>query len=344
MSSENIHITRHNYEEYFLLYVDNELSAAERMAVEAFVSSHPDLREELDILLQTTVLEASHTSIGDKSFLMADSMKVNAMDDSLLLYLDNELKGQEKRKVEEILRSNSDYQLQYNLLLRTKLQAEKISYPNKAELYRRTERATGGYWLRVAAAIIVIAAITLVYFLNADNTTVPPAVADVQPKTEQQTQPDKDQVAVVPAEEKTVPVEVRKKSRNKDLPVPVRHQAIPEENNEQVAYSPVETQADPVRIINTEPEIRTSTEVAGTGNSTQQIINTTTVTDRINTPYNSGKDLATIGNSWPEENEKGSSVKGLLRKATRFIEKRTGVNPVNEDDELLIGVVSIKLK
>ncbi|HZH95226.1 MAG TPA: hypothetical protein VEY06_05040, partial [Flavisolibacter sp.] len=41
-------------------------------------------------------------------------------------------------------------------------------------------------------------------------------------------------------------------------------------------------------------------------------------------------------------NKKGS-VRGFLRKATRFIERRTGINPVNEDDELLIGVVAIKL-
>jgi hypothetical protein len=41
---------------------------------------------------------------------------------------------------------------------------------------------------------------------------------------------------------------------------------------------------------------------------------------------------------------KSSRFKGFLRKATRFIERRTGINPVNEDNELLIGAVAIKLK
>jgi hypothetical protein len=39
----------------------------------------------------------------------------------------------------------------------------------------------------------------------------------------------------------------------------------------------------------------------------------------------------------------GVSVKGFLRKATRFIERRTGIKTVNEDNELLVGAVALKL-
>jgi hypothetical protein len=49
--------------------------------------------------------------------------------------------------------------------------------------------------------------------------------------------------------------------------------------------------------------------------------------------------VATTGN----EKDKKGSVRGFLRKATRFIERRTGINPTNEDDELLIGAIAIKL-
>jgi hypothetical protein len=38
------------------------------------------------------------------------------------------------------------------------------------------------------------------------------------------------------------------------------------------------------------------------------------------------------------------SFKGFLRKATRMIEKRTGIDPTNENGELLIGAVAINLK
>ena len=49
-------IDKGNYEEFFLLYVDNELPAADREAVDSFVSAHPELREELELLLETRLI------------------------------------------------------------------------------------------------------------------------------------------------------------------------------------------------------------------------------------------------------------------------------------------------
>ncbi len=48
-----MNITRNNYEEYFLLSIDRELSADEQEALESFVRRHPDLEKELDRLKQT---------------------------------------------------------------------------------------------------------------------------------------------------------------------------------------------------------------------------------------------------------------------------------------------------
>jgi len=42
-------INRHNYEECFILYWDNELSASQRQAVENFVKENQDLQEEFGL-------------------------------------------------------------------------------------------------------------------------------------------------------------------------------------------------------------------------------------------------------------------------------------------------------
>jgi hypothetical protein len=55
-------------------------------------------------------------------------------------------------------------------------------------------------------------------------------------------------------------------------------------------------------------------------------------------------DRTTTGTTQDETVAKKGSVKGFLRKATRLIEKRTGFDPTNENGELLLGVVAVKLK
>jgi len=65
----NTRIHKGNYEEFFLLYVDDELTAADRTAVESFTAGHPDLREELELLLETR-LTPEKQSFGNTDALM----------------------------------------------------------------------------------------------------------------------------------------------------------------------------------------------------------------------------------------------------------------------------------
>ena len=68
LRTETPSINTTNYEEYFLLYVDNELTPAEKDAVEKFVLQHPALQEEFSLLKQT-VLAPEMIEFGDKQSL-----------------------------------------------------------------------------------------------------------------------------------------------------------------------------------------------------------------------------------------------------------------------------------
>lgn len=64
-------INKNNYETFFMSYIDNELNAAERAAVEAFVLTEPKYAEELAIFEKTKLPASSieHIEMEDKIFL-----------------------------------------------------------------------------------------------------------------------------------------------------------------------------------------------------------------------------------------------------------------------------------
>ena len=71
-----------NYEEFFVLYMDNELSNEEMTQVDAFLIEHPDLQAEFEILAGTKL--PAETFVINKEDLLADSMKLNTIDEELL--------------------------------------------------------------------------------------------------------------------------------------------------------------------------------------------------------------------------------------------------------------------
>jgi len=58
-----------NYEEWFLLYADNELTASEKESVMAFIALHPDLRQEMDGYLSLKCLPDQRITFPQKEVL-----------------------------------------------------------------------------------------------------------------------------------------------------------------------------------------------------------------------------------------------------------------------------------
>lgn len=370
MSFNNQHIIldRLNYQEAFLLYVDGELSPLQMDAVEAFVALHPDLQEELDALL-TTKLDDETISFGNKESLLSPNMSAGSSDELLLLYLDNELNGNEQKVIEQRIATDAAFQKQYELLQATKLdKKETIVYPDKKELYRNTQPSVRPmFWLRIAVAVILVLSATIFWWMGNKNSTDlnPASVATTNNNTINQVE---NKVAKADeGNEKAEAKENNKKmkvipsiDREKETftiakaPGKIKTTSPVKKHIEQLAVQEndfVITKPDPrdrtIAVVKEPTRIEENKHVdALANNPSQQIINTPAVTTIVAEPYNNKNEaLNETGVIYASQNnnDKQGSVRGFLRKASRFIERRTGINPVNEDDKLLIGVVAIKL-
>jgi hypothetical protein len=155
-NKKEMNINRHNYEEFFLLYVDNELSAADRKAVDVFVQDNPDLKGELQ-MLQQTVVKADDIVLEKKDWLFMDE-KASALQENLLLYADDELSITDKRSIEALLATDKTSQAEWNILRQTKLQPDmSVVFDDKRSLYRTEgSRVIGFKWWRVAAAAVLL--------------------------------------------------------------------------------------------------------------------------------------------------------------------------------------------
>lgn len=135
-------IDNNNYEEYFLLYADKELSESERKEVEVFVQQHPELKEEFEMILMTINVPEEEVSLADKSFLKKNQQKClidkNNYEEIFVLYHDNELTFEEKKEVEAFLRNFPEYFSAFEIIGKAKLTAEiEIFFPQKQSLYRK---------------------------------------------------------------------------------------------------------------------------------------------------------------------------------------------------------------
>jgi len=158
-----MNINQHNYEEFFLLYADGELSAQDKLAVEQFVQENPYLAEELEMFLQLK-LPVEDIVFEDKSSLFKhnETIGLKNHEEYFLLYVDNELDAAGKQSVERFVLQHPALQEQFMQLKQTRLEPETIVCPDKASLYKKEEKERRVFYMRwqriaVAAAFIGLA-------------------------------------------------------------------------------------------------------------------------------------------------------------------------------------------
>jgi hypothetical protein len=139
-----MNINRNNYEQFFLLYADNELSAVEKSLVTKFVQQNPDLEEEFLMLQQSVVTPDKDVTLGDKSFLLRQENQFigkHNYEEIFIAYNDGELSKDKKQEVEKFLTDHPGMQKQFSLFQQLKFEPDhSIVFPGKRSLLKKEHK------------------------------------------------------------------------------------------------------------------------------------------------------------------------------------------------------------
>ena len=158
-----MNINLNNYEEYFLLYADNELSEKDKYEVESFVKQFPGLEEEFKMIKLTINFPDESVSLADKSFLIKNETSIfineNNYEEAFVLYHDNELTDEQKSKTEEFVTQHSELKVEFELIGNAKLIPEaSVVFPGKKNLYRKEKSGKVIpiiFWKYTVAAVLI---------------------------------------------------------------------------------------------------------------------------------------------------------------------------------------------
>lgn len=219
-------INQHNYEEFFLMYIDNELSAQEKEMVETFVEQNPELAGELQLLKQTIAGADETIEFTAKEKLVKKS---KITEEDLLTYLDREADRELAGKIEQEVLNNDDLKQELANLGKLYFKADpSVQYPAKEKLYKRgMVRRLDWRKLAIAASLLLCISTWLVLNqseqdeLNNDQVAIyTPPVS--QPKEAAPVTADTLTHTDTPAVPQVSPPEERQASREKQPKEPVK--------------------------------------------------------------------------------------------------------------------------
>jgi hypothetical protein len=362
-------INRHNYEEFFILYLDNELNCADRKLVEAFIEQHPDLGEELQLLEQTRLeLDPAVAFDGKESLMKPVGLgQINAdnQDEWLVQYIDNELDNEQKAAVEIYAANNPSVKAELELLLKTKLRPENaITFLNKESLYRREESPVRRllplrFW-RVAAAVLLFIALTIGGVVIFNNKKAERGLAES----------DNGSKKSIP-----VKVDVKKDPVEQTLPEIAKTNTNQFSKKNDIQTPVVKKNDDAVRTIKSVNERKEEVPVLAVIDNNPNNLPDASRNPNMNGSLSSKTTLPVNGLTIPQENtspplvtsataqslllakntlttdedvamnepEKKTKFRGLLRTLTRTFEKTTNIKATDDDDRLLVAGLAIRL-
>jgi hypothetical protein len=165
-----------NYEEYFLLYIDNELSKQEKTEVEIFIRENEGFRREFEMLKKTVCIPEGGISLANKSFLFrkeAAFINDQNYEEIFVLYHDKELTANQRLETDRFLLSHPELAAEFELMGKVKLVPESdLVFADKKSLYRKENhgRVIPIIYRFLAAAVFI--GFGFWFFINQGNQQV----------------------------------------------------------------------------------------------------------------------------------------------------------------------------
>lgn len=181
-------INRNNYEEYFILYADSELTNLQKKEVDRFVEINKDLQQEFNMFQMTVQSADEEIAFPLKNRLYKESglfIDETNYEEKFILFYDGELNLDEENKVNQFVSNNPQFLSEFNLFSQSKLIADEHMVFGTKHLLLKNE-SHGKivpliYWRALAAAMIAGLGIwfTFSYFNQAKITSPGIATAPI---------------------------------------------------------------------------------------------------------------------------------------------------------------------
>lgn len=372
-----MNINRNNYETFFILYIDNELSVQEKTAVDVFIQQNPDLKEELTMFQQSVVMPEA-ISFFDKDSLLKKPAVTDEIQEKLLLLLDKELNKAEVKNIISIIGQDDVCKNEWDVLQLTKISADNsIVFKDKASLYKQEDngRVIAIRWWRMAAAAVFIGfglwgAVT--YFNNNKRAAIETASTNKQeirgnnkkmPAIEKMqidsftTTKTGDQIAEIKNSKAT------KDSKNTDATNGVKNQFVNKTNtqetlaiqqNKKVNEKPSNNLPEP-SLENLNNTQRNNTSIATVLTKEAQLNNNIALNELpVNknvyasntsiTNENLDNNTISFGFDENEEETKKSKIGGFFKKVKRIVQRKTNTQPNGGNDNFKIANLSFAIQ
>ncbi len=362
-------ITRYIYEDFFLLFVDNALSGAERKAVQEFIQQNPDLEAEL-VTLQQSVLKPENNICYENKDSLLKQMEENSLinqsnyQEYFLLYVDNELDHAAKKDVEKYIHENPFLQNELSLLQQVTLEPDSaIVFEGKETLYKKEQNKRRVLFGWMSAAAIAILLVTGFLFYNSTLYNPDQRTASVQGRKSNL----KDSILEKNKKEAVAVTLSQVDSFNNTMAITKQMQVAPFSNNNKKRNKKagennpevVSTNLVPAPQVKTQLKIRKPLEVAkiNAGNDTEigtkMIVSKlhpdpTSLIAKTEQPDSDVTLVAMVDTDFDyidtdNTSAKKNKLRGIFRRVSRVFEKTTNVDDGNKRS-VSIGSFQIALK